>query len=63
MGREAEWRRRLDLATLTASESELQRTRLVNDKLRLQQEMRRREDNPHVLLYRKQSNLDFVNSY
>lgn len=40
--REAELRRQLDHATLTTSEVVLERTRLANDKLRLQQELRNR---------------------
>lgn len=56
--REAEWRRQLDAATLNVSEMVLERTRLANDKLRLQQEIRRRDVRP----YKKQLNLDFFHS-
>lgn len=55
--REAEWRRQLDAATLTTSEVVLERTRLANDKLRLQQEIRRRD----VGQKKKQSNLGYFN--
>ncbi|XP_075211763.1 uncharacterized protein LOC142318955 isoform X3 [Lycorma delicatula] len=41
--REVDWRRQLDAATLNVSEMVLERTRLANDKLRLQQEIRRRD--------------------
>ncbi|RZF46076.1 hypothetical protein LSTR_LSTR004789 [Laodelphax striatellus] len=46
--REAEWRRQVDAATLTTSEVVLERTRLANDKLRLQQEIRRCRDSTHL---------------
>ncbi|XP_039281317.1 centrosomin isoform X3 [Nilaparvata lugens] len=46
--REAEWRRQVDSATLTTSQVVLERTRLANDKLRLQQEIRRCRDSTHL---------------
>ncbi|XP_014253255.1 centrosomin isoform X3 [Cimex lectularius] len=45
--RESDLRRRLDAATLSTSQAVLERTRLANDKIRLQCELRRRDDNAH----------------
>ncbi|XP_073980016.1 phosphodiesterase 4D interacting protein centrosomin isoform X12 [Rhodnius prolixus] len=62
--REAELRRRLDAAALTTSEAVLDRTRLANDRLRLQAELRRRDDIAHEVrteLERRVAELEAAN--
>ncbi|CAB0014196.1 unnamed protein product, partial [Nesidiocoris tenuis] len=45
--REGELRRRLDNATIATSQAVLERTRLANEKIRLQCELRRKENSTH----------------
>ncbi|CAB0000740.1 unnamed protein product [Nesidiocoris tenuis] len=46
--REGELRRRLDNATIATSQAVLERTRLANEKIRLQCELRRKENSTHT---------------
>lgn len=56
----ADLRSRLDAARFAHSEAVLQYTRVANENIRLQQELRRRQHEPHVL---RQTNSEFLNNY